>query len=133
MRPSAAIAALLAVLLLPLDAHAQECQPGAFRQDDMAGVYESAEAQMRLSVFPCGGTHLLWSNAYGTHQAVYYGEERLPSGSIVARLAEPDPFVRSLDGRNNLGFKPAEPGYIQIITIGPFGEDGRIYRLRKMR
>lgn len=133
MRFAAVLVALTAILALPHGAAAQAlCQPGAFQQGDMAGVYESWESQMRLTVYPCGGTHLLWSNWTGTHEAGYVGSERLPGGGVVARVAIPDPMVRSLDNRNALAYKPAEPGYIQVITVGPFGEEISIYRLRKM-
>lgn len=133
MRVAAVLVALVAVLALPRGAAAQPlCQPGAFHQEDMAGVYESWESQMRLTVYPCGGTHLLWSNWTGTHEAGYVGSEHLPGGGVVARVAIPDPLVRSLDNRNVMAYKPAEAGMIQIITVGPFGEDGKVYRLAKV-
>jgi hypothetical protein len=130
MRRLALLCALL-LALIPSAAAAQGCQPGAFRQDDMAGQYVSFEDQMRITVFPCGGVAVQWSNPFGTHEAAYYGVERLPGGGIIARIAIPDPYVRSLDGRNVIALKPAEAGFIQAITMGPFGDDFRIYRLRK--
>lgn len=134
MRTLAVVAAVLAMLLAPGVAEAQPpCRPGAFEQHDMAGVYESMQSQMRLTVFGCGGAHLLWSNHYGTHEATYYGVERLEGGGVIARVWVPDPYVRSLDGRNVLSFKPAEAGYIQVMTLGPFGDDVRSYRLAKLR
>jgi hypothetical protein len=108
------------------------CEPGLLRQDDMAGVYTSFEAAMRVTVYPCGGIAVLWSNEYGTHEALYLGRERMPDGSILARLYQPDPYVRSLDGRNGFGLSPAEPGYVKLITIGPFGDNPRVYRLQKI-
>jgi hypothetical protein len=35
-----------------------------------------------------------------------------------------------LDSSQVIGYKAADPGYIQVFTEGPFGS--RVYRLRKM-
>lgn len=130
------LVALVALLLVASPVSAapleQPCNPGVITQFDMAGTYVSMEHLMRLTVYPCGGMHLLWSNTAGTHEAVYATTERMPDGGLIARVYQPDPFVRSLDGRNVMGVKPAEPGFIQIITIGPFVDDPHIYRLQKM-
>ena len=98
----------------------------------MAGIYLSFEHAIRLTIYPCGGSELFWSNEYGTHRAVYLSRERLPGGGMTATVYYPDPWVRSLDGRNAIGIKPAEPGWVQLITIGPFGDNPRVYRLRKI-
>lgn len=129
----AALAALILVASPVSAAPAEQpCNPGVITQFDMAGVYTSMESLMRLTVYPCGGMHLLWSNPAGTHEAVYATTERLPADGVIARIYQADPFVRSLDGRNVIGVKPAEPGFIQIITMGPFLDDVRVYRLQKM-
>lgn len=125
-------AVLLLVTALPCTAAAQTCHPGLIAQGDLAGTYVSQESLMRLTIYPCGGSHLLWSNTYGTHEAVYVTSERLPDGGLVSALYQPDPVVGSLDGRNTIGVKPAEPGYLQLVTIGPFLDNPRVYRLRKM-
>jgi len=127
---------LLAVALLLLipasTVHAaDECLPGANRADDMAGTYLNVHAQMRVMIFDCGGVHVLWSNEYGTHEAIYYTVERLQSGGLLATVVNTGGGP-SLDGRRTLGLKPAEPGWIEAFTMGPFGDNLRIYRLRKM-
>lgn len=116
-------------LAAPLE---QPCGAGAIDQRDVAGVYISSENLMRLTIYPCTGSVLLWSNTYGTHEAGYIAAERMPDGGLIARVYQPDPYVRSLDGRNVIGVKPAEVGWIQIITIGPFADDPHIYRLKKV-
>ncbi len=133
MRSATALFAVLAALLLPGTARAGDCNADAFDQSDLAGVYSSREHQMMLTVEPCGPARLLWSNPYGTHAAGYYGTERLPGGGVISVLTQPDPWARSLDGRNVLAYEPAEPGYLTLITAGPFGEDFRVYRLTKRR
>jgi hypothetical protein len=132
MRRILVLCALL-LALVPGEGHAQDgCYDWAFRQHDMAGVYQSIHDQMRVTVYPCGGVDVLWSNPFGTHRASYYGVERLPGGGVIARIALPDPSVGSLDGRDVVGLKPAEAGWIQAITMGPFGDNMRVYRLRKI-
>lgn len=135
MRQLAAVAALLVIAALaptPEAAAAQGCLPGAFRQDDLAGTYISPENRMRLTVFPCGGSVVLWENHFGMHEAGYRGQERVEGGGFFARLAIPDPVVRSLDGRDMIWVKPAEPGWVQIVTVSPFGDEIKVYRLRKL-
>lgn len=118
--------------LAPQEARAQSCVPQAMRLDDLTGMYESWEVAMRVQAFPCGGIAVMWSNEFGTHTAGYYAVEQIPTGGVIARLTYPDPLVRSLDGRNVLTLKPAEPGFVQVITMGPYGDNLRVYRLAKV-
>jgi hypothetical protein len=111
-------------------AHAQACATQAFRQYDMAGVYTSASQMMRVEVYPCGGTFVMWDNSYGTHYAGYYSVQRLPGGGIGMRVYPDSP--EKLDSAQTLGIKPAEPGYIQVITVSPYGDILGIYRLQKI-
>jgi hypothetical protein len=94
-------------------AHAQACATQAFRQYDMAGVYTSASQMMRVEVYP-------W----------YYSVQRLPGGGIGMRVYPDSP--EKLDSAQTLGIKPAEPGYIQVITVSPYGDILGIYRLQKI-
>jgi hypothetical protein len=55
----------------------------------------------------------------------------MPNGGIVDTDAHGG-RTESLDGRLTIGLKPAEPGYVQAITLSPFGDDVRVYRLRKI-
>jgi hypothetical protein len=107
------------------------CMPGAFESGDMAGVYEAVDIQ--VIVGPCGGIGVQWANDYGLHEAGYYGIDRLIGGGIIAGLTDPDPYVRSLDGRNTVAIKPAEVGYVQVVTIDATGKNLRVYRLRKVQ
>lgn len=129
----AAIVAALVMLLMPGTARAQAlCQPATVGLEDMAGVYESWESQIRVTVHACGGLHVLWSNPAGTHEAIYSAKERVSSGGFLATVSLPDPYVRSLDGRTTLAMVPDEPGFVTIVTMGPFGDDLRSYRLAQV-
>lgn len=135
MRTLHTLALLIALFaLVPvLPAHAQaDCEPVEVATADIAGVYESFEAQMRLDLMPCGTVDVLWSNEDGTHQATYVTVERMERGGLIARLFYPDPLVHSLDGRNVVGIKPAEPDWVEAWTVGPFGDNLRVYRLQKI-
>lgn len=128
-----ALALIMVVSLawLPDAAHAQECTPGALTQHDMAGVYVNPESPMRVEVYPCGGIYLQWDNAYGTHRAVYGATNRLPGGGVAATGLRSERGV-FLDDSARLGVKPAEPGYVQVITLGVYDETFRVYRLKKI-
>lgn len=128
------VAMVLAIMLagVPGAAGAATCQAGLLDQSDLAGVYESFEVGMRATVYPCGGIVVLWSNPYGTHEALYLGQSRQASGSIVALIERPDPYVGSLDGRRSIGFSPAEPGYAKLLTLGPWADNVHVYRLAKV-
>lgn len=108
----------------------QACQAGAFRQHDMAGVFVSPESRMRVEIFACGGSYLQWDNQYGTHYAIYYSDTRLPGGGVAATLM-PNGLI-GLDGVTRVGYKPAEAGWIQVITADPYGGIYGVYRLRKV-
>jgi hypothetical protein len=123
---------LCAVLLalVPSAALAQACRADAFWQADMAGVYVDPASPMRVELYPCGGAYVQWDNAYGTHSAAYGSTQRLPGGGVMA-VALPVTGV-PLDDSRQIGFKPAEPGYIQVITLGVYDDTYRVYRLRKI-
>ena len=108
------------------------CPAGAFLQHDMAGVYEMTT--MRLTVDGCGASQLDWLNYYGEHQALYYSDSRLAGGGVIAWGIQPDPILNAyLDSSQVLGIKPAEPGWIQVATFTPGGQEiQQIYRLRKV-
>jgi hypothetical protein len=128
--------ALALALALPARVDAapapQTCGAGMFEQVDMAGTYLSDEIRLRVRVYPCGGTTVLWDDGSGLRQASYLGQERVPGGGYMARLTVPDPVARSLDGRNVILVKPAEAGLVQLVTASQFGDDIRVYRLYKL-
>jgi hypothetical protein len=108
----------------------QGCQARAFFQFDLAGTYVSQAALMRVEIYPCGGTLVQWDNAFGTHYAGYYSDTRLTGGGIAAGWL-PESSGK-LDMADRIGFKPAEPGYLQVITVSPYGGIAGIYRLAKI-
>lgn len=126
------LALAAASLVTPITANAaplEQCAIGAWRQHDMAGLYVSAESQMRLEIYPCGGSYLEWQNAYGLHYATYATRGRLDGGGVVALPM--DGFQR-LDNTPAIGIKPSTPGYIEIWTVTQFSELIGVYRLRKI-
>lgn len=136
-----AIMALVALLfsLLPSNtppanaapADQRGCAANAFLQFDMAGTFTSP--YMNLEIYPCGGSYLSWSNQAGFHYATYYSSERIPGGGVGARGMTPDPNTGMyLDASYVIGFKPAEPGFIQVITLSPNGAIRGVYRLQKI-
>lgn len=129
----AALALIVAVLLAlaPGYAHAQGCAQGALQQADLAGVYVNPESPMRVEVYGCGGVYVQWDNPYGTHRAAYGMVRRLPGGGVAGSGLTSERGV-FLDDSSTLGLKPAEPGYIQVITLGVYDETYRVYRLKKI-
>lgn len=128
-------AALIFVLLASItvgSASAQGCAPGTVQQRDMVGLYVSPSSLMRLELFPCGGAYLQWDNEYGRHAAAYSAVGAIGGGGYAADGYLPDPMVGYLDSCHRIGWKPAEPGYIQLVTIGDYMEQYRVYRLQKV-
>jgi hypothetical protein len=72
-----------------------------------------------------------WDNQFGRHAAAYGVISRINGDFIIARGLVPDPYGY-LDNQTSIGFKPAEAGWVQLVTVSPYGTDVRIYRLRKM-
>jgi hypothetical protein len=120
---------VLALLASPAPALAQGGCPPNGATADMAGVYVSPESQMRVTVLPCSYVHVRWQNAYGEHEAYYAATQRVDTGGIIGRIVSGDV---GLDARQTIGVKPAEPGYVQVFTISPYGTDLQIYRLSKV-
>lgn len=122
----------LLLALVPSVASAQGCLPGQINQSDMAGVYDMPSSPMTVRVAPCGSIFVVWSNGSGQHEAIYTSGVRLAGGEILAGVVQPDPWVGSLDNRPTIGVKPAEPGYIQILTFNRQEDWIKVYRLRKI-
>jgi hypothetical protein len=121
MKAAFAIALVAAVLTAAPSEAAAQCATPMY---DMSGTY--ASTTMTLSVKPCSSL-LIWRNEYGQHMAVYIPTTRLAEGSTVAVAAD-QRFT--LDSAGAVGIKPAEPGYIQIITHSP-RDEWRVYKLVK--
>ena len=130
------IAAILAIIVAATatPAHAQpvRCAPGLIDTTDMVGVYVDAESPMRVQVYPCGGTTVLWDNAYGRHLALYTMTTRVPAEGLIGRGYQPDPHVGYLDNAYTLGVKAGSPGTVEVFTVSPYGEIIAMYRLRKV-
>jgi hypothetical protein len=106
------------------------CSSNAVTQFDMAGIYRGDA--IHLEMYPCGGSYLIWRNAYGTHTATYYALMPLDGGGMLVQGVEPDPTIRAyMDGSYGMVIKPAERGFIQIVTVNRF-EQVSVYLLRKM-
>lgn len=126
---AAILVAVLLTLMLPNMAHAQGCPVGSHWQRDMAGMYVSEYHQMKVDVHNCGLVVVTWRNHNGWHSADYGTVESVHSGGIIATLLHDQPY--GLDGRYAVGVKPAEPGYVQIITVDSERGTTRTYRLEK--
>lgn len=131
MKRTLALCALL-LALLPVTGYAQGCRPDAFRLDDMVGVYVNPESPMRVEIYPCGGVYVQWDNAYGTHRASYYGTRHAEGGGFAAAGVRAEPLGVFLDDSSRMGIKPAEVGYVELITLGVYDETFRVYRLKKI-
>jgi hypothetical protein len=104
------------------------CRPDLVNTTDMAGRYVMPD--MRVEVAPCGAALVFWTNDYGDHQAFYIVEDRLPDGSLLAYGYAPDIEIRAyLDSSSLLAIKPAEPGYIQVLTL----RNTLIYKTYRLR
>jgi hypothetical protein len=131
----ALVLTLAAIATSAPSAGAEQTCPAApltFQQADMAGVYINMAGPMRVEIFPCGGSTILWDNAYGRHLAVYTSVERLTGGGVIARGFTPDPAVGYLDNCYTVAFKPGTPGTIEVYTVSPYGQFVGMYRLDKV-
>jgi hypothetical protein len=133
----AGIAALAAATLLAFAAPtyaatAAPCAYGAITQYDMTGVYWSAEWSAYIEVFPCGGTYIGWENNAGRHGATYVTTGRVRGGGYFLEGLQPAD-VGYPDSAYHIAFKPAERGYVQLITYDRFDNFFAIYRLLKLR
>jgi opacity protein-like surface antigen len=128
-----AIAAALLLTTWAIPAQAapaeQPCRIGAVTQFDLVGVYVSQAEAMRLEVYPCGGSLIQWTNAYGEHYAAYGTNKRLVTGGFAATPL--DSFSR-LDNTPVIGVVPAEPGFVNVMTVTAYGDLIGSYHLRKI-
>lgn len=122
-----ALAAICMVVIFPTTTSAaQLCAPTAIQQPDIAGFY--ASDTMQVSIYPCGGSYVQWVNPYGmTVEASYVTVKHVPDGVVATGVSSSNGFM---DGSRAIGYKAAEPGFIEVITVGPLGD--RVYRARKL-
>lgn len=114
----------------PYDPNPVVCRPDVLVQQDIAGTYEST--WMKVDVFPCGGLQVFWINDYGEHDAVYFSEQRIPSGGVFLSGFRPDQNINAyLDGVPFAAFQPVEPGWVRFTSVTKEGGIIREYRLRK--
>jgi hypothetical protein len=128
------LAAMLAVVVFAAGtppARAQPCVGGAWTTADMAGFYVSTPNRMALWIEPCGVMLLTWDNAYGRHRATYQAVDRFDGGGYIGAGVQHDGWF--LDGQTSIGVAPAEPGWIKMLTVSPYGTDLKGYRLEKVR
>lgn len=119
-------AIIVATLHTPTTSAAQLCAPTAVQQADIAGFY--ASDTMQVTIYPCGGSYVQWVNLYGvTVEATYMTVKHVPDGVVAQGINSSNGFM---DGSRAIGYKAAEPGYIEVITVGPLGD--RVYRARKL-
>ena len=131
MRPILAALIALAVVATPAYAE-QSCPAGTLPQHDLAGIYVDPTLPMRVQVYPCSGVRVLWDNAYGRHEAYYSMTIRAPGDGVIGHGHTPDPGVGYLDNAYTIGVKAAEPGFVQLVTVSPYGEIVGVYRLPKV-
>ncbi len=141
MRTLLSIAAALTLFAtaVPAADAAVYCPPGAMRQDDIAGLY--ASDLLVVEIYGCGGSVVRWENRFGYHAAGYAATDRLIGHGVLAVAYGPDSMSGGfLDSGSAVGFKAAEPGYLNVATYarpydGWYGADDiiRIYRVQKMR
>lgn len=130
-------AAVLMVLFLftTTPIYAAPLQPGfcpasMHDQRDMVGYYVSDTEAMAVEVFPCGGIMVTWDSNIGPRNAGYITKKVLQGGGYIAALA--DEWDIGLDGKYTITVKPAERGWIQVMTINQYGQDQRVHRLRRL-
>jgi hypothetical protein len=131
-------AAILVVLFLftAIPTYAAPAQPGVCAynlqpQNDRAGYYVSDTEAMAVEVFPCGGIMVTWDDTLNRpRNAGYITKKVLQGGGYIAALA--DEWDIGLDGKYTITVKPAERGWIQVMTINQYGQDQRVHRLRRL-
>lgn len=120
--------ALCALLVAPATGHAQAttCLPTALVQRDMAGVWTGLDGPFQLTVYPCGGTALLWRNENGVNgAAAYNASSRLAGGGYTATVYVADPVIGTPWNTRTVTYKPnGVAGQIQVIfwaagTVSP--------------
>jgi hypothetical protein len=106
------------------------CAYGLQPQHDMAGSYVSDEEMLAVEIMPCGGVYVAWDSKNGPKDAGYITKKTIQGGGYIAALA--DEWDTGLDGKYTVTVKPAERGYIQLLTINQYGQDQRVHRLRRL-
>jgi len=135
--PRLAATVLFAASLLfiaPTEASAQApCKTDAAVAFDMVGHYSSPDVGLTVDIYPCGGAFVEAYWNWGWHPLAYASQERLVGGGIATAGISPSPYDGGyIDNTPYLLLKPAEPGYIQAITLDPYWRPIRVYRLRKL-
>ena len=100
---------------------------------DMAGAYDAPDFQATVVIHPNGTAGIVWDNQYGRLVAEYIAVSRIPGGGFVAESDDSvNPFLPN--GARVIAIKPAERGYIQLIT---FDQNTQaitgVYRMYKFR
>ena len=135
IRKISAAILMVAFLFTATPSYAAPAQPGFCAyglqdQRDMSGYYISDEEALAVEVFPCGGIYVTWDSNIGPRNAGYITKKVLQGGGYIAALA--DEWDIGLDGKYTITVKPAERGWIQVMTINQYGQDQRVHRLRRL-
>ncbi|MFN8632797.1 MAG: hypothetical protein U0893_03005 [Chloroflexota bacterium] len=113
-------------------ADAPYCYNTATVTYDMAGQYYAPDIPAAIEVNTCGGVQIAWDNSTGRHNAFYGAVDRLNGGGFIARADEAQDGVFP-NGARLIGIKPAERGYMQLITTNENRDITGVYRLQKVR
>jgi hypothetical protein len=124
-----ALAITTAAFIAPPVAHAAAQSPGCLSPLDprnhtaLHGVWSGDDGQWALTIQPCGNHSVLfWTDTFGAMRRTdYYAFQTLPGGGWVGN-ARPGTDQGPHLSFGVLGYKPAEPGSIQILfTVDAYG------------
>lgn len=117
----AASAMAVVIALTPVAAHAapaEQCFFGPLNHTALSGMWSGDDARFILNIYPCGGhSELFWTGDTGIQHSVhYYAFQTLDGGGWIGRVPYGDygPWWTTV-----MGYKPAEPGSIQVIFWAP--------------
>lgn len=99
-------------------AAAQPCFFGPLNHTALAGTWTADDGyEFAFNIYPCGGhSELFWMDTWGNrYRADYRSVQTLDGGGWIGRTWENGgPWYT-----DTIGYKPAEPGHIQLIFWAP--------------
>ena len=129
-----ALMLLVAHLAAP-PAAAQDCRSGhgTFNHSPMAGSYAGIDGNFLLVIHLCTAADLHWFDADGDyHMLRYTAVDVLSGGGWVGKKLPGQSDIGPWD-TDVIGYKPAEPGAIQVIFVRPDADEVFIVRHARMQ